>query len=136
MPEEGIQLTEKEHLMSIEEILEITKIFIEMGVTKVRLTGGEPLIRKNIEFLLRELGKLPIELSITTNGILIDKFIPLFKEIGLSKINLSLDSLDKEKAIFITKRDYQDRILQNIDLLLKDNFNLKINFRQDFYNGE
>ena len=127
MPEEGIELTEKNHLMSIEEILEITKIFTEMGVTKIRLTGGEPLIRKNIEFLLKELSKLPVELSITTNGILIDKFIPLFKEIGLSKINLSLDSLNKEKAIFITKRDYQDRILQNIDLLLNNNFNLKIN---------
>ncbi len=129
MPEEGIELTERENLMSMEEVLEIAKVFVSMGVRKIRLTGGEPLIRKNIEFLLRELAKLPVELAITSNGILIDRFVDLFDEIGLRKINLSLDSLDKERAKFITKRDYFDRIMSNINLLLqpKYDFDLKVN---------
>ena len=68
-----------------------------------------------------------VELAITTNGILLDKFVDVFKEVGLKNINISLDTLDKEKSIFITKRDYFDRIIQNIDLMIENNFNVKIN---------
>ena len=127
MPEEGIELTDKSELMTIEEILDIAQKFVQMGVKKIRLTGGEPLVRKNVEYLLRELGKLPVELAITTNGVVVDKFIDIFKEIGLNKINISLDSLNKEKAAFITKRDYFDRIMTNIDLLVENDFNVKAN---------
>lgn len=126
MPEEGIELTERSELMSIEEIIDISKIFIELGVKKIRLTGGEPLIRKNIEKLLRDLSG-QVELAITTNGILVDKFISLFEEVGLKNINISLDTLNKEKSIFITKRDYFDRIMKNIDLLIERKINVKVN---------
>ena len=101
--------------MSLEEVYEIAKTFVDLGVTKIRLTGGEPLVRKNVEFLLRKLAELPVELAITTNGILVDKFIDLFEEIGLNHINLSLDSLDKDKNLFITKRDYFEKIMRNLD---------------------
>lgn len=127
MPEEGIKLTEKSSLMSIEEIIDIAKIFISMGIKKIRLTGGEPLIRKNIEKLLLELSATGVELALTTNGILVDKYIDLFKKVGLKNINISLDTLDKEKSIRITKRDYFDKIMSNIDLLVEEKFNVKIN---------
>jgi len=75
MPEEGIQLRDKAEFMTNEELLEIAKKFVSMGVTKIRLTGGEPLIKKGIDLLLKELGKLPVELAITTNAILVDKYL-------------------------------------------------------------
>ena len=127
MPEDGVELTEKEHLMTIEEVIAIAKTFVDMGVKKIRLTGGEPLVRKKVGLLLQELGKLPIELAITTNGVVVDRFIDLFEKIGLKKINISLDSLDKVKAQFMTKRDYFDRIMRNIDLLIDRGFEVKTN---------
>lgn len=127
MPEEGIELMEKEHIMSIEEIIAIAKQYIDLGVDTIRLTGGEPLVRKNIEFLLRELAKFGVKLKITTNGILLDKFFPLFQEIGLQQLNISLDTLDKAKAAFITKRDYFERIMLNIKTATDLGFKVKLN---------
>ncbi|MEM6734887.1 MAG: GTP 3',8-cyclase MoaA [Bacteroidota bacterium] len=127
MPEEGIELTEKENIITLEEILEISKTFIELGVNTIRLTGGEPLVRKNFEYLVRELAKLGVELRLTTNGILLDKYYNLFREIGLKKINVSLDSLDKVKNAFITKRDYYDRIMNNIHNGINFGFQIKLN---------
>ena len=127
MPEEGIELTEKANLMSHEEVIYIAKQFVELGVNKIRLTGGEPLIKKNIEKIIRELTDLPINLGITTNGILLDKYIDLFKECGVQDINVSLDTLDKEKFNKITRRDYFDRVTNNIDTYVKAGFNVKIN---------
>lgn len=127
MPEEGIELTEKEHIMTLEEILEISKTFVELGVDTIRLTGGEPLVRKNFEYLVRELTKLGVTLKLTTNGILLDKYYDLFEEAGLKKINVSLDSLDKAKNAFITKRDYYDRIMKNIQDGIDRGFKIKLN---------
>ena len=127
MPEEGVELAPKESIMSIEEIIDIVKIFQKLGVKKVRYTGGEPLIRKNIEKLFTEVHQLGIEQYITTNAILLDKHIDLLKRCEFRGINISLDTLDKEKSIFITKRDFFDRIMQNIDLMLNEGFNVKIN---------
>lgn len=127
MPEEGIELMEKPSIMTLEEIIAITSIFQKLGVDTVRLTGGEPLLRKNFEFLARGLADLGLTIKITTNGILIDKYLDLFEEIGLRKINVSLDSLDKAKAAFITKRDFYDRIMRNIQAALDRNMELKLN---------
>ena len=127
MPEEGIPLRPKSHFMRTEEVLEMAETFVEMGVKKIRLTGGEPLIRKDAEQIIRGLGQLPVELAITTNGILVDRFIPVFKEVGLKAINVSLDSLDRERMERITRRDYYDRIMSNIELLLEDDFHVKVN---------
>lgn len=113
--------------MSLEEIVEIAKTFVKLGVDTIRLTGGEPLIRKNFEFLVRELTALGVNLKLTTNGILLNKYLDLFEEIGLKKINISLDSLDKAQAAFITKRDYYDRIMANISEALLRGFELKLN---------
>lgn len=127
MPEEGIQLSEKESLMSHEEVIFIAKQFVEMGVKKIRLTGGEPLIKKNIEKIITELSALPINLGITTNGILLDNYFELFKQSRIKDINISLDTLNKEKFNEITRRDYFDRVLNNINLYEANGFNVKIN---------
>ncbi|QCK15453.1 GTP 3',8-cyclase MoaA [Mangrovivirga cuniculi] len=127
MPEEGVQLAEKESIMSLEEIIKLTTIFKNLGVDTIRLTGGEPLVRKNFGYLVEELSKLGMTLKITTNGILLDKYLDLFKRIGLKKINLSLDTLDKARSAFITKRDYFDRIMQNLEKALAMDMEVKLN---------
>src|SRR5574343_28862 len=127
MPEEGIQLRDKAEFMSNEELLEIAKTFVSMGVKKIRLTGGEPLIKKGIDLLLRELGNLPVELAITTNAILVDKYLDDLMAAGIRNVNVSLDSLVEEKFNKISRRDYFKRIKSNIHLLLENNFNVKVN---------
>lgn len=127
MPAEGVQLTPKSHIMTYEEIYEIAKTFVKHGVTKIRLTGGEPLIRKDISFVLEKLASLPVELSITTNTVIIHKFIDTLKLYGVNNINVSLDSLIKEKFKKITLRDHFEVVYNNILLLVKEGFNIKIN---------
>lgn len=127
MPEEGIELMEKPSIMSLEEIVEISRTFVNLGVDTIRLTGGEPLIRKNFGFLVEELAKLGVTLKITTNGIVLDKYLDLFQRIGLRKINISLDTLEKSKSVFITKRDYFDRIMENIRKAIDYDFEIKLN---------
>ncbi len=127
MPEEGVQLSPKSHLMTYEEIYDIAKIFVNHGVTKIRLTGGEPLIRKDIPVILEKLASLPVELSITSNAVIIHKFIDVLKENGVKSINVSLDSLDREKFKHITRRDQFDIVYKNILLLVKEGFNVKVN---------
>lgn len=127
MPEEGIELTEKANLMTHEEVIFIAKQFVDLGVNKIRLTGGEPLLKKNIEKIIRELTAMPINLGITTNGILLDKYFDLFQECGITDINVSLDTLNKEKFNTITRRDYFDRVTKNIDNYVDAGFNVKIN---------
>jgi cyclic pyranopterin phosphate synthase len=127
MPEEGIELIEKPNIMSLEEIIDLTRIFRDLGVETVRLTGGEPLVRKNFGFLAEELAKLGVTLKITTNGIMLDKYLDLFQKIGLRKISLSLDTLDKAKSVFITKRDYFERILKNLEKALQMDMQVKLN---------
>lgn len=127
MPEEGIPLRDKSHFMRNEEIIEIAKIYTKLGVKKIRLTGGEPLVRKGADDIIRKLGSLGVELVITTNGILVDQFIDVFKEAGIKSVNISLDSLIPERQAKISRRDYFDRIMSNIDLMLKEGFTVKIN---------
>jgi molybdenum cofactor biosynthesis protein A len=127
MPEEGIPLRNRAHFMNKEEVLEIAKAFTGMGIRKIRLTGGEPLVCKDVDEIILGLAKQNVELAITTNGVLVDQHIETFKKAGLSNINISLDSLQKEKLVKITRRDYSDKIFNNIDLLIHKGFNVKVN---------
>lgn len=113
--------------MTYEEIYEIAKTFVKNGVTKIRLTGGEPLIRKDFPVILEKLASLPVELSITTNAVIIDKFIDVLKTNGVKSINVSLDSLDKDKFKQITRRDQFEKVYNNILLLVKEGFKVKVN---------
>lgn len=127
MPEEGIPLSPRNHLMSYEEIYTIAKTFVKHGVTKIRLTGGEPLIRKDIHVILKKLSSLGVELSITTNAVLVHKYIDALKEFGIKSINVSLDTLNREKFSQITRRNEFERVYQNILLLIREGFQVKIN---------
>lgn len=127
MPEEGVLLSPKSHIMNFDEIYDIAKTFVDNGVTKIRLTGGEPLIRKDLHVILKKLSSLPVEIGITTNGVIVDRFIDTFKECGIRHINVSLDSLKKEKFTQITRRNYFERVYKNIQLLAENGFNVKVN---------
>lgn len=127
MPKEGVKLSPKSHLMTYEEIYEIAKTFVKHGVSKIRLTGGEPLIRKDIPIILEKLATLPVELSITSNAVIIDKFIDVLKANKVNKINVSLDSLDTEKFKHITRRAEFEKVYNNILLLVKEGFKVKVN---------
>ncbi len=127
MPAEGVQLTPRNHLMSYEEIYTIAKTFVDHGVTKIRLTGGEPLIRKDITVILEKLATLPVEVSITSNAVIIDKFIDTLKLNNVNNINVSLDTLHREKFKDITRRDDFQKVYDNILLLVAEGFNVKLN---------
>lgn len=127
MPEEGVPLSAKSHLMSADELIGITKVFVQHGVKKIRLTGGEPLIRKDIREIIKNLASFPVEIGITTNGIIVERFIDCFKENGVKLINISLDTLNREKFKEITRRDFFDKVYQNILLLVKEGFQIKLN---------
>ena len=127
MPHEGIKLSPRSHLMNYEEIFEIASLFVKHGINKIRLTGGEPFIRKDIDVILHKLSTLNVELSITSNALLIDKFIPLLKECGIRNINVSLDSLDPNRFKQITRRNEFEKAYKNIFSLVKEGFQIKLN---------
>jgi molybdenum cofactor biosynthesis protein A len=127
MPAEGIQLTPKAHLMTADEIVHIARTFVGLGVDKIRLTGGEPLVRKDAADIILRLGELGVNLTMTTNGILVRSFVDTFKSANIRTINVSLDTLVKEKYNQITRRDAFDSVMSNIDLLIAEGFNVKIN---------
>jgi molybdenum cofactor biosynthesis protein A len=127
MPAEGIALTPRAHLMTADEIVTIAKTFVKLGVNKIRLTGGEPLVRKDAKTIIEELGKLGVELTLTTNGILVHEFIDTFKEARVTTLNVSIDSLKKEKFNQITRRNYFEKVIDNLDLLEANGFQVKLN---------
>ncbi|MDN3205244.1 GTP 3',8-cyclase MoaA [Algoriphagus sp. C2-7] len=127
MPLEGVTLLPKSHLMNAEEVFQIAKIFVNEGVDKIRLTGGEPLVRKDFPEILRKLSSLPAKLTMTTNGVTVDRHFDLLKECGMQTINLSLDTLQKERFKEITFRDQFDKVHENMFKLLELGFKVKIN---------
>lgn len=127
MPAEGVKLSPRSDLMTADEIYKIAKVFVANGVNKIRLTGGEPLVRKDFEEILNRLFKLNVKLSITTNAILVDRYLDVFKKYGLNDINVSLDTLKEEKFKFITRRDQFKKAYKNILLLIEQGFNVKMN---------
>ena len=127
MPAEGIQLSPKSHIMSFDEVYQIAKTFVDYGVTKIRLTGGEPLVRKDVGIILQKLASLNVELSMTTNAVIIDKYIETLKECNIKNLNVSLDSLDADKFHKITRRNNFNKVYQNLLLLIKEGFNVKVN---------
>lgn len=127
MPAEGIQLSPRDHIMSYDEVYNIAKTFVDHGVTKIRLTGGEPLVRRDADVILKKLATLPVELSITTNAVIIDRFIDVLKVCKIKNINVSLDSLDADKFKEITRRNDFEKVYKNIMLLVEEGFNVKLN---------
>ena len=127
MPDEKINFYPTDKLMSADELLNIAKTFVSLGVKKIRLTGGEPLIRKDAREIISRLSNLQVDLAITSNGYLIDEYLELFQEVGLKSINISLDTLDKAQFKRITQRDYLEKVLSNIKLFHDKGFKIKVN---------
>ncbi|WP_433832295.1 GTP 3',8-cyclase MoaA [Flavobacterium anhuiense] len=127
MPADGIALSPKASLMTAEEIYAIAETFVKNGVDKIRLTGGEPLLRKDFPEIVSKLSELKISLSITTNGILIDRHIEVLKQFKVKKINLSLDTLVSSKFHTITLRNQFEKVIDNLHLLLNNDFQVKVN---------
>lgn len=130
MPEEGIPLIRHEEILTYEEILRIVRVFATEGISKVRLTGGEPLVRKGIVDFISRLSQIEEikDLSLTTNGILLEEFAQDLKQAGLRRINISLDSLRKERFCHITRKDDFERVWAGIEASLRVGFSpIKIN---------
>ena len=127
MPEEEYAFAPASRLMQAHEIETLAKIFVDNGVNKIRLTGGEPLVRKDAGEIIRSLSKLPVKLTLTTNGTRIHEYADLLQDAGIRALNVSLDTLDREKFQRMTRRDQFDRVMQNIRLLMDKGFHVKIN---------
>lgn len=127
MPDEKVSVTPSEKMMSVDEIVGLANTFVKLGVTKIRLTGGEPLVRKDAALIIRKLSELPVELSISTNAVLVDEYISVFQSANIHSVNVSLDTLDSDEFKAITKRGDFERIQKNIMLLLENSFKVKVN---------
>jgi cyclic pyranopterin phosphate synthase len=127
MPEEEYACAGKDELMSATEITKIAEEFVKLGVNKIRLTGGEPMLRKDFAEILENLSQLPVELTITTNGVLVDKHLDLLKIANIKTINVSIDSLNEIAFEKITGRNMFQRVWKNIQLLLENQFEVKLN---------
>jgi len=129
MPAEGLDWLSRKEIMSYDEMLRLCSVLIEMGIKKIRITGGEPFVRKDMLHFLTQLSQLPglQQLNITTNGVLTAPLMPRLKEIGIGSINLSLDTLDRRRFLAITRRDELDAVLRTLEAALKHGLPLKIN---------
>lgn len=130
MPEEGIKLIDHSSVLSFEEIAEFTKIAVEMGISKVRITGGEPLVRKGIVNLVQMIFMIDgiKDLSMTTNGLLLDKYAQQLKDAGLQRVNISLDTIDERKFAAITRDGNINEVKKGIEAAKNAGLNpIKIN---------
>jgi cyclic pyranopterin phosphate synthase len=129
MPEEGIKYLPKKELLTYEEMERVVKILSHLGINKIRITGGEPFVRQDlIKFLHRiRLNDKIEKLSITTNGILTRDYIPDLKDLKISSVNLSLDTLNPDRFRKITRRDNFDKVFATLQDLMANNFEIKIN---------
>lgn len=121
MPEEGIRLLDHSDILSFEEITDFTRMAVANGISKVRLTGGEPLVRKNITGLVAMLAGIDglKDLSMTTNGILLHKFAPELKKAGLNRVNISLDTVSADNYCQNTRNGDLTQVLEGIDAAQK-----------------
>jgi cyclic pyranopterin phosphate synthase len=117
MPERGVQFVPRREILSYEETERFVRIAVRLGVTKVRVTGGEPLVRKDLPDLVRHLAAIPEieDLALTTNGVLLADMAQELYAAGLRRVNVHLDTLDRERFIRITRRDELGRVLAGIE---------------------
>ena len=127
MPKENYEFMPHASLMQANEIESIARIFVEQGVTKIRLTGGEPMARKDFGKIVEQLSNLPVALTLTTNATMLHRHIDTLISKGISQLNISLDTLSREKFAMLTRRDLFDRVHQNLALALAAGFRIKVN---------
>jgi len=130
MPEDGVEKLRREDIMTIEEIVEIVRAAAKCGISKVRVTGGEPLVRSGIVEICRKISEIEgiRELCLTTNGILLPKYADELKAAGVTRLNISLDSLDPETYKEITRTGTLEGALDGVNAALATGFGaIKIN---------
>jgi cyclic pyranopterin phosphate synthase len=129
MPEEGIKYVPREDLLSYEEMLRLVQVLMTLGIDKVRITGGEPFIRRDMPDFLRALSRLDglKQINITTNGTTTAPLVPELARMGIHSVNLSLDTLDKDRFYEITRRDSFEQVMETFHLLLEHGIKTKIN---------
>lgn len=129
MPEQGLDWLSRKDLMTYEEMLQFCKIVVKMGIEKIRITGGEPFARKDFIVFLRQLAAIEglKELTLTTNGVLTAPYILELKKLGIKSVNLSLDTLDRNKFFSITRRDELPKVLDTLHELIANDIQVKIN---------
>jgi GTP 3',8-cyclase len=130
MPAEGIQLMGHDDILSYNEIAEVARIAVGMGVSKIRITGGEPLVRRGIVSLVKLISEIPglADLAMTTNGMLLGELAMPLKDAGLQRINVSLDTLDPEKFSRITRGGRVEDVLEGLRIAKAAGFSpIKLN---------
>lgn len=130
MPEDGVDLTPSEKLLTMSELVYLAELFVKSGVTKIRLTGGEPLVRADIRRIVEGLGKIEglTQLGMTTNGITLKQKLPELRKAGLQALNISLDTMKSAKFEFITRRTGWHSVIEGIHSALELGYDpVKIN---------
>ncbi|MFM9839202.1 MAG: GTP 3',8-cyclase MoaA [Cyclobacteriaceae bacterium] len=129
MPEEGIKYLPKKALLTFEEIERLVTMLAQMGISKIRLTGGEPFVRNDLMQLIRRIVEIDgiKDVHLTTNGILTAQHIPELKQLGIASVNLSMDTLDRERFKMITRRDEFGKTRETLQSLLDHEIPVKIN---------
>ncbi|VEJ46411.1 molybdenum cofactor biosynthesis protein A [Campylobacter jejuni subsp. doylei] len=129
MPKIPFDYQPKENLLSFEELFLFVKVTIDEGIEKIRITGGEPLLRKDLSIFIKMISdyKSDIDLAITTNGFLLKDFAKDLKNAGLKRLNISLDTLDHKKAKTLAQKDVLDSVLSGIDEALNLDLKVKLN---------
>jgi molybdenum cofactor biosynthesis enzyme MoaA len=129
MPQERIQFLPKKELMTFEEMQRLVEIMASLGITKVRITGGEPFVRHDLMALINKIVETPgiKDTHITTNGLLTAPYIGELKRLGIASVNLSLDTLDKNRFFEITRRDEFEKTMETLDLLMRFDIPVKVN---------
>lgn len=128
MPE-GIELVPMEDLLTFEEIVKVCEQAVKVGINHIKITGGEPLVRRDAPKLIGMIRALPgiNSVSMTTNGVLLEQFLPELKENGLKSVNISLDTMDPVLYQKLTGKDEFSRVMRGIDAALRADFQVKIN---------
>jgi len=129
MPEEGIKYVERESLLSYEELYRIISLVAAKGIEKIRITGGEPFLRKDLMSFIERINDIDgvNSIHLTTNGTLMNEHIPSFTKVGIKSVNLSLDSIDPKRFHQITRRDDLDKVMESLHLLIEHDVTTKIN---------
>ena len=130
MPETGAQFVDRGEILSFEEIERFVRLAVPLGVTKLRITGGEPLVRRDLPVLVRRLAAIPgiRDLALTTNGVLLPEFAAPLYEAGLRRLNVHIDTLDRARFFEITRRDDLDKVLAGLALARQAGFSrIKLN---------
>lgn len=130
MPEEGVKFFDRHDVLSFEEIERFVRASVPLGITKLRLTGGEPLLRRDLPELIRKLVAIPgiRDIALTTNAVLLEQYAVPLREAGLRRLNIHLDTLDRDKFKQITRRDDLPKVMAGIDAAVNAGFEkIKIN---------